>query len=160
MSDGQARRRDEADALLAIFGEDFLELSGNSEWRFQYRADSETAVATLICHLPDDYPSCSPPVLVLDGPRRPTEDSEACGQFLTSFVPGQEFGLRLGEFFFFLNSAVTTTMLEIRPMCKFEVLLVQRASRHHTSLRHRLRPLLIPVSLPRQWSTLDQIVAW
>ena len=54
-------RHFDAPILLAIFGDSFLELSEN-EWRFQYREpDSGTVVA---CYLPEDYPSCSAPVLV------------------------------------------------------------------------------------------------
>jgi len=96
MSDDLARRRDEADALSIIFAEDFLEVLANSEWRFQYRSE-EKVVASLACFLPDDYPSCSPPVLVLDGPKA---SRDACDRFLEGFVPGEEFGLSLCQQFF------------------------------------------------------------
>ena len=87
MGDDLTRRRDEAKILLAIFGDSFLELSEN-EWRFQYREpDSGKVVA---CYLPEDYPSCSAPVLVLEAHGNRIQQKQ--------LAPGKEVGL--GRLFF------------------------------------------------------------
>merc|ERR1711920_1003769 len=63
--DDAGRRHDEAEALAAIFGPDFAQASP-LQWRFCCPA----VAGALTLDLPEDYPSCSPPNLILDIPGR------------------------------------------------------------------------------------------
>ena len=105
MADGP-RRRDEAEALSAIFGDDFLEVSG-SEWKFRSplisrefpSGGNENRSAQLTCFLPEDYPSRSAPVLVVEGAGSGVH--ETCERFLAeNFRPDEEIGFALAEQFF------------------------------------------------------------
>eukprot|EP00933_Yihiella_yeosuensis_P040706 TRINITY_DN35065_c0_g1_i1.p1 TRINITY_DN35065_c0_g1~~TRINITY_DN35065_c0_g1_i1.p1 ORF type:complete len:410 (-),score=22.68 TRINITY_DN35065_c0_g1_i1:244-1473(-) len=98
------RRRDEADALSAIFGDDFIEIS-NNEWHFTKAikgSDSEKVEQKLVCYLPDDYPHKSPPVAILEccSAGFNLNDDDLCSQWLEHFTPNEEFGLTLAELFF------------------------------------------------------------
>ena len=86
------RQKDEAEALQAIYGDDFEEFS-DSEWRFKH-SDG----LSLVCHLPSMYPSDDPPVLVLS-------TSAAGGNafiehLVAQFDPDAEFGMAIAENFF------------------------------------------------------------
>jgi len=95
------RRRDEAEALASMFGDEFLELSSN-EWVLCCNGTATNGQLTIL--LPDDYPSCSPPRLTLDVPGH-AGLREACQEFLVGFTPGEEFGLVVAQCFFnFCNS--------------------------------------------------------
>ena len=96
MADDSARRRDEAEALSAMFGDDFFE-TDVCEWILR----CTDAHAELTVQLPTDYPSCSPPVLLLDAPSCERGQAEAmCRSFLEDFSPGEEYGATLATRFF------------------------------------------------------------
>ena len=96
MADDAARRHDEAEALSAMFEEDFFE-TGLSEWVLRCAA----AHAELTVQLPDDYPSSSPPVLALEAPAcERVRAEEICKTFLADFNPGEEYGATLALRFF------------------------------------------------------------
>ena len=96
MADDAARRRDEAEALAAMFGDDFFEI-GPFEWILR----CTDAHAELTIQLPADYPSRSPPVLLLDAPScERGKAGEMCQEFLRDFIPGEEHGATLALRFF------------------------------------------------------------
>eukprot|EP00416_Gambierdiscus_australes_P032010 CAMPEP_0171091538 /NCGR_PEP_ID=MMETSP0766_2-20121228/33915_1 /TAXON_ID=439317 /ORGANISM="Gambierdiscus australes, Strain CAWD 149" /LENGTH=281 /DNA_ID=CAMNT_0011549653 /DNA_START=54 /DNA_END=899 /DNA_ORIENTATION=+ len=90
------RRRDEANVMAAMYGQDFVEISP-TEWLFSYSLGKGVA-GEMRMSLPDDYPSTSMPGLVLDIP--------ACGdleqtrwRFIDEFVPGSEVAFAWAERF-------------------------------------------------------------
>eukprot|EP00927_Polykrikos_kofoidii_P042655 TRINITY_DN36696_c0_g1_i1.p1 TRINITY_DN36696_c0_g1~~TRINITY_DN36696_c0_g1_i1.p1 ORF type:complete len:362 (-),score=52.85 TRINITY_DN36696_c0_g1_i1:105-1133(-) len=91
--DDVSRRKDEAEVLASMYYTEFFRMSAN-EWVLRH----SSAEAELTIRLPDDYPSNSPPELVLDAPGRGGLD-EACRDILSRFAPGEEFGLVLAEWF-------------------------------------------------------------
>ena len=96
MADDSARRRDEAEALSAMFGDDFFE-TDVCEWILR----CTDAHAELTVQLPTDYPSRSPPALLLDAPLCERGQAEAmCRSFLEDFSPGEEYGATLATRFF------------------------------------------------------------
>jgi len=89
-----ARRQDEAEALAAIFGQDFVEISA-AEWHIHCSA---TGAELTLC-LPEDYPSCSPPDLTLDIPRR-GDLAKICQELKALFAPGEEVGYIMADQFY------------------------------------------------------------
>jgi hypothetical protein len=87
------RQKDEAEALQAIYGDDFEGFS-ESEWRFKHND------ASLICHLPSAYPSDEPPVLFLSDDSTPADGDAFIERLMAQFVPDAEFGLAIAQQFF------------------------------------------------------------
>merc|ERR1711920_825924 len=91
--DDAGRRHDEAEALAAIFGPDFAQASP-LQWRFCCPA----VAGALTLDLPEDYPSCSPPNLILDIPGR--GDLLQLRKELDSlYIPDEEIGYTMCEQF-------------------------------------------------------------
>jgi len=89
------RQRDEAEAMAAMYGSDFVLISPR-EWLFRY--DIATGVVGEMClRLPLDYPSRSPPALTLDIVNCPVKTEKA--NFRRSFEPGTEVAFAWAERF-------------------------------------------------------------
>jgi len=96
LSGDASRQRDEAEAMAAIYGADFVEAS-QSEWRLRCRL-AKGVVAEMRLELPEDYPSRSAPRLTLDVPAS-GDLKEAQQSFLDDFVPGSEVAFTWGQRF-------------------------------------------------------------
>lgn len=94
--DDVRRQRDEANAMAAMYGSSFSEISAN-EWRFTCEL-ARGVVGEMRMAIPTDYPSSSVPNLTLDIPGC-SGLPQTKQSFLDEYVVGNEVGFAWGERF-------------------------------------------------------------